>query len=103
MMILLLLYDVHLQHIIQVLLMINLILFERKVKKYYLLMVLFEGIMNYNCKILKDDESVQLLHANATEIELNFKGKKKEGKKKPKTTTTATSTATQQLKKYLKG
>ena len=40
MMILVLLYVVHLQHIIQVLLMMNLILFERKVKKYDLLMVI---------------------------------------------------------------
>ena len=40
--------------------------------------------MNYNCKILKYSETVQLMHINTTGIELNLKERKRKERKKQK-------------------
>ena len=105
----------HLWHIVQVLLMINLVIVKEKKEKYELKvvimldvfkvvlllhkiqqnlmkngmdyyvhnvihvwqlnLVLFEGIISYNCIILKKNEIVQLVHV--MQQELSFKEKKK--------------------------
>ena len=126
--ILILLYYVHLGHIVQVLLMMYLIIVKEKMEKYDLTvvimldvfkvvlllhkiqqnlrkngidyyvhvvmhvcqfkLVLFEGIESYNCKVLKENEIVQLLHVITTEFDMNFKRKRKKenGKKKERKT-----------------
>ena len=125
----LILYDnVQLKHIIQAVLMINLMVFKEKIEKYNLLMVvmvklieivvvqqkemhnlmkyernhyvhvvmhtqqliliILEGIVNYNLKVLKKNTVVQSMHVFATKFGLIYFNIKEKKKKKDNNNTT---------------